>query len=553
MSAAAVAAGVESRMIACRSLFRVNLLARKSTKTCVQSKPLLYFQKYKSCLGFSSELKMDVRKGRQVDIDRKKRKNVRQTWRAVSSQPDCYEGDSERGKLQSRLEEVHQAISSTVLISECENSNPKVLNEQVGPDTCPIIEGSKNDISLDGKLLPPEKHSVSMEVGRSLMRFIKGKWGGSQKEIEEGTGVKIMFSSSKTEDSIIIEGNSAESVTKASEKIQIIIDKAVNSRDLDYSHFVSLPLAIHPGLVDKLVNFQNTILGIGASDKDKNLDSDTGGDTSDEEEEDQQSIKASKGFVELKAEKADSHVKVNIMRDQHSRKAPLVAELKAEDADTTVKVNITNIPLVSYRPKESKATASETSSSKLIESGIEKSIFIKPKTFHLTVLMLKLWNKDRVKTAAEVLQSVSSKVLDALENRPVLIRLKGLDCMRGTLAKARVLYAPVEVIGGEGRLLRACQVITDAFIEAGLVIEKDVQQKLKLHATLMNARHRKRKEGTRKLDSFDARGIFYLYGSEEWGEYPILEAHLSQRFVFDENGYYHCCASIPFPENMQVD
>ncbi|VFQ91633.1 unnamed protein product, partial [Cuscuta campestris] len=22
----------------------------------------------------------------------------------------------------------------------------------------------------------------------------------------------------------------------------------------------------------------------------------------------------------------------------------------------------------------------------------------------------------------------------------------------------------------------------------------------------------------------------------------------SQRFVYDENGYYHCCASIPFPE-----
>lgn len=36
--------------------------------------------------------------------------------------------------------------------------------------------------------------------------------------------------------------------------------------------------------------------------------------------------------------------------------------------------------------------------------GIEKSIFIKPQTFHLTVLMLKLWNKERVKAATEVLQ-----------------------------------------------------------------------------------------------------------------------------------------------------
>lgn len=36
--------------------------------------------------------------------------------------------------------------------------------------------------------------------------------------------------------------------------------------------------------------------------------------------------------------------------------------------------------------------------------GIDKSIFIKPKTFHLTVLMLKLWNKERVAMATEVLQ-----------------------------------------------------------------------------------------------------------------------------------------------------
>lgn len=30
--------------------------------------------------------------------------------------------------------------------------------------------------------------------------------------------------------------------------------------------------------------------------------------------------------------------------------------------------------------------------------------------------------------------------------------------MKGSLAKARVLYAPVEEIGSEGRLLRACRI-----------------------------------------------------------------------------------------------
>lgn len=40
----------------------------------------------------------------------------------------------------------------------------------------------------------------------------------------------------------------------------------------------------------------------------------------------------------------------------------------------------------------------------LADLGIEKSIFIKPNTFHLTVLMLKLWNKDRVNAARDVLK-----------------------------------------------------------------------------------------------------------------------------------------------------
>lgn len=54
-----------------------------------------------------------------------------------------------------------------------------------------------------------------------------------------------------------------------------------------------------------------------------------------------------------------------------------------------------------------------------------------------------------------------------------------------------------------------------------------------------------------KTEPFDARTIFAQYGKEEWGECYIREAHLSQRFVYDDNGYFHCCASIPFPEEKQ--
>ncbi|GKB57547.1 activating signal cointegrator 1 complex subunit 1, partial [Tanacetum coccineum] len=108
--------------------------------------------------------------------------------------------------------------------------------------------------------------------------------------------------------------------------------------------------------------------------------------------------------------------------------------------------------------------------------GIEKSIFIKPKTFHLTVLMLKLWNKERVDTAVKIFEGIKEEVMDALDGQPVSIKLKGLDCMKGSLAKARVLYAPVEVLGGEERLLYAC---------SGLVQEKDAKQTLKVQNSLI--------------------------------------------------------------------
>ncbi|EOY26860.1 Eukaryotic LigT isoform 4 [Theobroma cacao] len=437
-------------------------------------------------------------------MDKKKRKIGTPVWKPVCTQPSSLEEhaikdvmvESENG---SEMQEVNEVTNATV--------SPKALEDDI-----------EDGALKEEPVLSDEKHSLSVEIGASLIRFVRGKEGSTKEKIEKEMGVQIILPSSKQEDSIMIEGTSADSVTKASKEIQHIIDEAVKTPILDYSHFVSLPLAIHPELVDKLVDFQNSILGISDACVDDNQEDNSDGDTSEDEAQEQQ-----------------------------SGKGPAMAvEVKVSDDKKSVKVDVSSIPFVSYVPKESK-------SSNLSDLGIEKSIFIKPKTFHLTVLMLKLWNKERVNLAAEVLKSISSKVMDALDNRPIFVRLKGLNCMRGSLARARVVYAPVEEIGSENRLLCACEVIINAFVEAGLVLEKDARHELKLHATVMNARHRKRKGKRGKFDSFDARGIFKQFGSEEWGEYLIREAHLSQRFKFDEYGYYHCCASIPFPENMQVD
>ncbi|KAA8541770.1 hypothetical protein F0562_022922 [Nyssa sinensis] len=461
-------------MIACRSLFFRVDRTWKVTNTYVVSRPVQYLQQCCFHHGLNYNWKLGGTKHLCSVMDRKERKTVTPTWRPICTQSSSHEeylvkdlkveleklpDMNDRGKLEigGQVQEVHYSISSAQHVYE----EAEVANEPAEPNfnSTALQDNNEGRAPEGGSMPSAEKHSMSMEVGASLIRFIKGKDGSTRKKIEEEMGVKIMFPSSKEEDSIIIEGISSESVTESFRKIK--------SPSLDYSHFISLPLAIHSELVDKLVNFQNCILGISYPNQDENLDSDSNAGTSEDE-----------------------------VKNQQIERAPDVAvKLKVEDDGEHVKVGITNIPLVSYPPKASKSSAlsadQKLKSFALSDLGIEKSIFIKPKTFHLTVLMLKLWKKDRVDAAAEVLRNVSSKVMDALDNRPVSVKLKGLECMKGSLAKARVLYAPIEEIGSEDRLLRACQVIIDAFIEAGLVLEKDAQQKLKLHATVMNARHRK--------------------------------------------------------------
>nr|XP_043636955.1 uncharacterized protein LOC122607941 isoform X2 [Erigeron canadensis] len=453
------------------------------------SKSLPYFQKCYSCGGMNNNYKVVGGNSNKRTADMKKQ-NTDTSLRRPFSKQSC-SADVKGIEVESQVK-VHAGSSSGV------------LNSQDGHGGA--------------------KHSISLKVGPSLFRFIKGKGGSVQQNIEEEMGVRIIFPSSRTEESIIIEGTSPDSLARASERIQLIIDEAVKSPALDYSHFISLPLAINPQLIHKLVNFQNSILGISYANPDEVPDY--------------------------------TFNKDSTSRDGGSKKLDKVPQvavtLKTQKDSQNVNMDVTKIPLVSYPAKSSTASSSKPKASTLSELGIDKSIFINPKTFHLTVLMLKLWNKERLDAAVRIFKGIEAEVMDALDARPVYIRLKGLDLMRGSLAKARVLYAPVEVVGGEDRLMHACKIITDAFTKGGLVLEKDSKHALKLHATVMNARHRKRTMNTKKFDTFDARGIVEQYGSEEWGEYLIREVHLSQRFVFDKNGYYHCCASVPLPKDVEV-
>ncbi|KAL9270822.1 Activating signal cointegrator 1 complex subunit 1-like protein [Drosera capensis] len=443
-------------MLACRSLLGLDQALRVATTRAALNRLGGNSQGHCSYRVFSYAR----RKSYTESVMNKKRKSANLVWRAVSAHP-ASSGESEFADHVVEVENVlNHATSSSVAFQD----NHELMDaEEVladGITTSLLLNSTGNGGTGDavGASISPGSHSASLMVGASVMKFIREK----REFIEEETGVNLIFPSSKKEHSIVIQGKSADCITKASEKIQ----SAVKSPSLDYSHFISLPLAIHPELIDKLNSFQKSIL------KD-----------------------------------------VGFQEDENT-------EDKSADA----------VPLVSYAPKASRLNAS-SSKPGFGPLRIERSIFINPKNFHLTVLMLKLWNEERVHSAMEIFQSVSSQVIEALDGRPIFVRLTGLVCMKGSLRNAQVLYIPIEEMGNEGRLVRACKVITDAYVKAGLVLEKDATRSLKLHATVMNSRHRTRTSGPKKNIPFDATGIFDQYGSEEWGDYNIREVHLSQRCV----------------------
>ncbi|RWR77853.1 activating signal cointegrator 1 complex subunit 1 isoform X2 [Cinnamomum micranthum f. kanehirae] len=574
-------------MIGCRYIYRADCIWKISHAVYLLPKPIDYFQGYVHCPNLSLNRRMGGSKHALNATDHsKKRRMEKSFWRPVSTRSNSGEGCSEKDAktfqvidcndksddgFQFKVEHLNTSSCNVDILNSTADTGP--ITEQAELLTLTSVAVQSNDQSealeeasaISGNMVDnlsqsqrnvselksfesiykeefrevgvreldiavrkdndAEKYSTSIEVDASLVRFIKGKGGSKQKEFETETGVRIIFPSWKGKGAIVIEGTSIENVTKASDKIKVVLEEAIKSPQLDYSHFISLPLAIHPELVEKLIDFQNSILGNPEPSQDVNLDSDSSEDSSDDRED------------------------KNIKNNQLDEGLTFSVNLKVQKDDEHVKVEIDDAVGKNVAIKTRSSILSDTPAN----LGIDRSIFTKPKTFHLTVLMLKLWNKERLAAATEVLQSVSSKVKDALEGRPVFVRLKGLECMKGSPAKARVLYASVEEVGGEDRLLRACETIIEAYVDAGLILERDAQHRLKLHATLMNARHRKRKKRTRRYDSFDARDIYKQYGSVEWGEYLIHEAHLSQRFAFDDNGYYHCCTSVPFPQSMQTE
>lgn len=104
--------------------------------------------------------------------------------------------------------------------------------------------------------------------------------------------------------------------------------------------------------------------------------------------------------------------------------------------------------------------------------------------------------------------------------------------------------------------------VVEAFGQAGLLLPQD-DRPVKLHATVINTRYRKRGGGgggrpegqaaagaqqREQRQPFDGRGLLQLHAAVDLGTVRLPAVHLSQRGKYDtETGFYWCADSLPLP------
>lgn len=375
----------------------------------------------------------------------------------------------------------------------------------------PVLSFENNISHVTEDAVQPERSEDTqfeafMKIGAPYVRFVVGRRGITRDSIEKATNTHIVIPPArevKSSVSLVVKGASQESVDAALAEIRSSLQRAEKNSNFQYTHFISLPLASHQALLEQLRSFKESILA-----------------------EEQKVINYVSWFPET-AEKESSNV----------------ATINTTNKVTKIKSSHILDPDLEgfFSDDESSDDENERPGNKSL--NINKFLIIRPETVHITVLMLKLFTDDRVNVAAEVLQGVKSKVLEILDGQEPKVFLKGIECLRGSPAEARVLCMKVEEADNGKCLQRACQAIKDAYTKAGLVAEVDKKQELKLHATLMNTSFGRRLSNK----PFDARKVLAKYRSQEWGEHCVNEVHLSQRFFYDESGYYRCCGSFQLP------
>ncbi|KAF0524791.1 AKAP7 25 RNA ligase-like domain-containing protein [Gigaspora margarita] len=181
--------------------------------------------------------------------------------------------------------------------------------------------------------------------------------------------------------------------------------------------------------------------------------------------------------------------------------------------------------------------------------NIDKTIFIRPNSLHLTMGVLNLHMKEDIEGAVQLLKSLSAEIYDLVGTRSVVAKLLGIAIMENNPEKANVLYAKVEESEERDVIIKIAEFLTTKFTEAGYM--KKENRPFKLHATLINTSHRKfadkDKHKRNNRIPFSAIQILNKYADFEYGTSRIEKIHISKIGAYDESGMHRSEGHITLP------
>ncbi|CAG8490621.1 21386_t:CDS:2 [Dentiscutata erythropus] len=181
--------------------------------------------------------------------------------------------------------------------------------------------------------------------------------------------------------------------------------------------------------------------------------------------------------------------------------------------------------------------------------NIDKSIFIRPPSLHLTLGVLNLHMKEDIESAVRLLKSLSAEIYDLVGTQSVVAKMLGIAIMENDPEKANVLYAKVDESEGRDVIIKIAEFLTTKFTEAGYM--KKENRPFKLHATLINTSHRKfaskdKYKRNRRIP-FSAIQILNKYADFEYGTSKIEKIHISKIGAHDESGMHRSEGHINLP------
>lgn len=173
----------------------------------------------------------------------------------------------------------------------------------------------------------------------------------------------------------------------------------------------------------------------------------------------------------------------------------------------------------------------------LVKQGyltLEESAYIKPSSMHFTLTMLHLHSPANIERAKEILSSLAPEISELANKKPIDVDWANVTTFHDAdIKQASIIFAEPGP-NSKPTLQAIGDLIRNKFIEAQLVNDaKEESRGLVLHATLLNARPHK----------INATHVAQL-PSSALTPLTVKEIHLSQRFNFDPNGFYHCAHKI---------